>query len=344
MTDDFPPFLWAKDIRVESLGTELAISGTVPVIDEDFVGPDPLRAYRNAISRFAGAKRQGKNATHVQFGNADTLEKQIAFISRYGPIVLSSAQLEEHVVKAQTPLDFDRADTVIVARQSLAELERERRVYRAILELISELRPGHRTSKSLLLGNLSIIVEYVSFWPAQWDRERELRERGIGYSSKPRWNFQFEDYQTIRTCYWEAEREPSGDPIRDALFRVDPCHEAHQAISHLLNAFPPQVYPWGNRPIEAPSWDIAPGIRPLLYYMLRREYLSSGGIAICRNSSCRAIFEIERSGQEFCGADCSRLQRQREYWETRGKTLRKGRKRRRNGSNRIAGRHTRKGE
>jgi hypothetical protein len=135
---------------------------------------------------------------------------------------------------------------------------------------------------------------------------------------------------------WAAERAPSGDPLRDAFGMWDPVYCGHLVTCQLLNAFTPVVYPWGNSPVEAPAWDIRGGIRPLLYYMLRKEYLGAGGIGICRNSDCRAIFELERSGQAFCGEVCSRLQRQREYWSVRGQELRKRREResrRRSGGN-----------
>src|SRR5205814_3356516 len=78
-------------------------------------------------------------------------------------------------------------------------------------------------------------------------------------------------------------------------------------------------------PVEAPDTDLTCGIRPVLYYILRREYLQAGGIAICRNTECRELFEIERFGQEFCGDLCSRLHRQREYWKKSGKQLRQRR-------------------
>jgi hypothetical protein len=83
-----------------------------------------------------------------------------------------------------------------------------------------------------------------------------------------------------------------------------------------------------NTPVEAPGWDLTcSGIRPVLYYILRREYLHASGIGICRNIECRDLFDIQRSGQEFCGDACSRLQRQREYWQRAGKKLRKRRTR-----------------
>jgi hypothetical protein len=124
---------------------------------------------------------------------------------------------------------------------------------------------------------------------------------------------------------YQATCESSGDRLSDLLRGADPVRAGHNVICELVNAFNPLVYPWGNAPVEAPGLDLTGGIRPVLYYMLRREYLHAGGIGICRNTECRDLFEIERSGSEFCGDVCSRLQRQREYWRNRGKKMRKRR-------------------
>jgi hypothetical protein len=110
---------------------------------------------------------------------------------------------------------------------------------------------------------------------------------------------------------------------------MHPIDAGHYSICELVNAFSSLVYPWGKTPIEAPHWDLTCGIRPVLYYILRREYLlKARSIGICRNTDCRQLFEIERFGQEFCSEECSRLLRQREYWKKRGKTLRKRRSKR----------------
>jgi len=95
----------------------------------------------------------------------------------------------------------------------------------------------------------------------------------------------------------------------------------HSVICELINAFKPWVYRWGSRAIEGPHWDRRYGIKPLLFHILRREYVERDGIAVCANVQCRQLFEIERAGQRFCGEQCSRRQRQRDYWKAHGKRL-----------------------
>ena len=325
---NYPVFVWAKNIGVRADDREIEVSGVIPILEEDvYAAPDPLRAYRQAITRYGGVKRQGKNSPHVQFANANTVQKQITFLKQYGPVVVSSSRKEERAINSRGSFDFELSETVVFARQNVSELEREHLVYRSTLVLISVLRHGKESDIPVVRNCISTIVSNVSEWPSQWERERRLRSDGLGYAHEPHWKFANENLEHLELWMWNAMREPSGDPMRDALSMLDPVHYGHLVTCELLNAFSPVVYPWGNSPVEAPHWDVAAGIRPLLYYMLRREYLSTGGIGICRNSDCRAIFEIERSGQEFCGQECSRLQRQREYWDTRGKKLRKRRER-----------------
>jgi hypothetical protein len=76
--------------------------------------------------------------------------------------------------------------------------------------------------------------------------------------------------------------------------------------------------------MELPAYDPA-GILPVLYFMLRQDYVRGKIIAMCARPSCGAFFAVKRFGQRFCSARCSRLQRQREYWQRTGKQARRER-------------------
>jgi hypothetical protein len=322
---NYPSFVWGKDICVNVGPDELEVSAVVPVLQEDrAAAPDALQAYRRAISRFGAQKRQGKNSPHIQFANADNDQKLIRFGQQFGPVVVSSLRREERAISPEGPFDFRTSQTVLVARQDLAELRDERQVYHAVLVLMAELqlkKSNIQTIQDCILE----IVERVSEWPKQWERERQLRAGGQGYTPQPQWHFGEDNLRHLEMLRYCATRKSSGDPLREALTALKPISAGHYVMCELVNAFSPLVYPWGNTPVEAPHWDLTAGIRPVLYYMLRREYLQAGGIGICRNTECRDLFEIERSGQEFCSDVCSRLQRQREYWRKIGKKLRQRR-------------------
>lgn len=331
----FPPFVWAKDISVELCGNELEVSGTAVLSDDDArVSPDPLREYRQALR---SEKRQGKKAPHVQFANADSDKKLIDFVRRFGPVVAKSLRTEDlHSQRSEDvvglgEITLPRTRTILVARQDLEELRTEAQTYDALLKLISELRSEKQSSVPKYVRDVffpecvSMIVRNVSLWPRQWERERELRASGQGYAAEPEWLFRPDNLQHLQQFQDWATRPESKDPMREAL-AIDPIHAAHLVICELINAFNPRVYLWGDTPVEAPGFDLTGGIRPVLYYILRRQYLlESRSIRICRNRDCRQLFEIERQGEEFCRDECSRHQRQREYYHKRGKGLRKRR-------------------
>lgn len=329
----YPSFVWGKDICVKVGPDELQISAIVPVLKEDHnAAPDPMRAYRRAVRRFEGPKRQGKNSPHIQFANADSDQKLVKFVQRFGPVVVSSLHTEERETPPNGPFSFQSSETILVARQSLAELRSEHLAYRAALALVSELRRGKHSEIDILRRCVVETVENVSMWPQQWERERQLRAGGQGFAPEPQWLFRQGNLGYLDTYMYYATRERSLNPLGETFAEVvgeallmSPTRASHNVICELVNAFGPIVYLWGDAPVEAPHWDLTCGIRPILYYILRREYLQGGGIGICRNTECRDLFEIERFGQEFCGDVCSRLQRQREYWQNRGKKMRKQR-------------------
>ncbi|HEX9155285.1 MAG TPA: hypothetical protein VF819_06950 [Nitrospira sp.] len=104
----------------------------------------------------------------------------------------------------------------------------------------------------------------------------------------------------------------------------------HQGICALANAFRNEVTHFGNTRCEVPPMDaLLFGVRPVLYYLLRLEYLhtpKTGGVHKCVNEFCRRFFQLNREGQPFCSEECSRKQRQRIYWQTRGANLRRKRR------------------
>ena len=104
-----------------------------------------------------------------------------------------------------------------------------------------------------------------------------------------------------------------------------------------------EVTHFGNNRCEAPPLDaLLFGVRPVLYYLLRLEYLrtlKTGGAHRCANEFCRQFFLRDREGQQFCSEECSRKQRQRNYWQTKGS---KRRRKRRGGRKILASRQNSK--
>jgi hypothetical protein len=148
------------------------------------------------------------------------------------------------------------------------------------------------------------ISAHIGDWPRQWERERSQRQ------SEPLWKLSAESLRRI-------EQIASGG----GGWPLSPIVDGRIVICELLNSFRGIVFP---NPLEMHS-SIRYGIRPLLYSILRRQFLAPRDFAACANTQCRDFFNIERAGQRFCSAECSQQQRQRAYWKKRGKKLRKER-------------------
>src|SRR5271165_5687145 len=113
--EHYPPSVWGDDIKVEAHEDTLLISGVFPMSLQP--GPDIFREYLEAPRDWARG-RTGKNSPHIRFANADTDQKLIRFVERFGPVAVDSLRRDE-------PLAF-------VARQDMAELRKERQLYRAV--------------------------------------------------------------------------------------------------------------------------------------------------------------------------------------------------------------------
>jgi hypothetical protein len=177
-------------------------------------------------------------------------------------------------------------------------------LYHFALELVIELGKTEPDTSRIQFC-IKEIADKISDWPRQWRREQRLRP-----VCHIHWRISLESIKRIQQL--------SIAPPDLFLSRII---DGRIVICDLLNTFRPIVFP---NVVEFHS-SIRYGIRPLLYSILRREFLYSRDVAVCANSQCRDFFEIERAGQCFCSDECSRHQRQREYWKKRGKKLREKR-------------------
>jgi hypothetical protein len=130
--------------------------------------------------------------------------------------------------------------------------------------------------------------------------------------------------ENLQRWRWSAEACPVPKGA-DNLGHSGAFRYGHHAICSLLNAFPPEVQ-YSGAAYEGAAWAHKTlGVRPPLYYILRQEYLRRGGVLLCANVLCNRFFTVERGGQTFCTEECSRKQRQREYWASHGAALRRKR-------------------
>jgi len=285
------------DVRLEA--GSLQIVGLLPLYTtSNSCACDLLQQYQMARKDLSKG-RTGKDSPHIRFANADTDEKLIAFVRQFGPVVARSVY--GSLERPEKGLPEPRWPPRLTAEQDMNELRSERLLYHSALSLVIELgRP--EADASIVQHCIKEIAGKVSDWPRQWEREQRLRQ-----PHQIHWKISPESVERIQQL---STAPPDPFLPRSVDGRIVVCE--------LLNAFRGMVYP---NPLEFHG-SIRYGIRPLLYSILRREFLYPRDVAVCANTQCRDLFEIERAGQRFCCDDCSRHQRQREYWKNSGKKLR----------------------
>lgn len=318
-------YQWANPVarkaglEVEQAGTSLRIVGLVPSLENNNGAACDLLLQYQAARKDWSDGRTGKNSPHVRFANADTDEKLVAFVQQFGPVVVTTVydSYERPDHRDENGFLEPSRPPRLTAEQDMNELRSERLLYRAALALMMELRKPD-AKFSVIHDHISEIASKVLDWPRQWSRERKSRRESRENPWKnPRW-----------------EPRMPWEPTADSLNRIvglsalsgpdpllPPIIDARIVLCELLNTFRPSVYP---NPPEFHS-AIRYGIRPLLYSILRREFLYPREVGVCANERCLEFFEIERAGQEYCSEDCSRRQRQRSYWESGGKKRREER-------------------
>lgn len=293
---------------VNRVGEELEITAAMPHYLSGDRACDLVRQYETARKdRSAGKQRTGKDSPHIRFANANSDEELIEFVRNFGPVVCRSWEL----LPLTTPLGPRGSagevpeNRLMKARQDLLELKREQRIYKTALGLLMELakKPAD-FDVDAAKERIARIADDIQDWPRQWNREN--KERG----KNPLWRVRGDSIRRVAAL------------AKSELHRLLPPQvDARIALCELVNVFPSLAFP---NPLEMHSY-ICFGIRPLLYSILRREFLQPREVGVCANTQCRAFFEVERAGQRFCDDQCSRRQRQRENWQTHGKTARKKR-------------------
>jgi len=99
---------------------------------------DLLRQYEKSPKRVAiGQQRTWTQSPEMVFANADTDDKLVAFVRKFGPVVAKS--VEDRNLIPDTEWGPPPGPRCLIARQDLEELRREQVIYRAALELVKRL-------------------------------------------------------------------------------------------------------------------------------------------------------------------------------------------------------------
>jgi hypothetical protein len=325
------PMVWGVDLVATTLNDrDFVVIGKLPRVSEDFQsGRDPYAEYLPSVKTQFAQRAIHQPSPHVRFANATTDGDLLDFIEDFGPIA------PKEVVRSKADEREEVGAESIGATQEIECLRRERTVYAAAISLMDELRRGEkRSSASAIRKHIAHILEGVKSWPDQFEYEKQWRETNCP-SAMP-WHFDLGRFDRLRTLKVYADSDnadSSADYDHDAKLKkallMNARHAGQMFLSELINSFAVQIGYFNNKPLETlPVNSVSFGIRPCLYFMLRREILSKDGVGVCRNDRCRRFFTIGRGGQVFCDPDCSMKYRQRKNWAERGSKRRKARRRR----------------
>ena len=300
---------WAERITVERDGEQLIVRGegrTGLATRQGMASQnDLLWQYAQFTKPWTGKDRTGTRLPHIQFANAMTDEDLIGFVRRFGPLLASVSSL---------------SDRNPVVTQDLRVLRRERLLFAGAIRLLPEINRDKRRNGAVVAEALAEISE-GTVRSAPLVKMHERRERYEVHEHKLALVNVFRDMGEEGGFSDSAVVSTSIKELRDRelLWKY-----GQRALCLLLNRYPPLFLPVAGRIMEAPPYDVG-GILPVLYYMLRQDFLREQPSGICARVECGRFFVIERSGQRFCCAECSRLQRQREYWNDKGKARRQER-------------------
>jgi hypothetical protein len=302
------PFSDESSFRLKREGKMLEISGVMPRYKSEVRPTDVMRQYELARQALKKVKGSSKDAPHIRFANVTSDNELIEFVRSFGPVVATTWTVLPEPMDEGTANDkTSQLGMAMKAEQNLVELKNEQWIYQSAIWLVNALRmPEKQYDMEEASVKIQVIARLVRSWPLQWRRERKARREAPLWKVRPK---------TIERI--EAISKLPSDVILPT--RVD----AQIVLSELINVFPALVFP---NPMEMHSY-LCYGIRPLLYALLRREFVNTFNMAICANPQCRKFFEVNRAIRSFCSTECSRQHRQREYWQQRGKVLRAKRKR-----------------
>jgi hypothetical protein len=329
-----PPLYWADNITVEPKEDGFAISGMRSLHPEDGAprGSDIVAGYAKAIAEGARFKGGANDAPHVKLLRADSDEKLLAFIQTYGPVAPVAASVRLGPVKSCSARK-------ITAFEALERLRRERDTFAAAIELFDQIRRKTPTFNRIVELAEEVFRGTLN-WKTQWDEEESRRDKLGLKVTGPSWVWNGGSYSQMSRAYFDlAEKvwgRRSGNPDVDGSGEYDyliaDCgspvdgdpmqivEPSHAILCAILNGFPVHIRRWQGRSVELPHEDLTFGIRPVLYHLLRCDYLSEVHIALCPRADCEQKWFIQsRQGQMFCTEKCERKKRQREYYIRRGR-------------------------
>lgn len=313
-------FLWAEQIQAVDAGEHIRIVG----------GSRNNNRVKGLLSRYrplADADVESETETPMmRFANASSREELLRFVADFGPVVAAEKPDTDHLI--------DAGVTFVQATQSWNDLESEHKLFQSLLGLLRIVKADNGEQE---LRGSQLLFDEVLRGTHEWIKQckRESSMRCLSNLAPCAWNWTEEQQDTLDRLLGHARSGLSTDSANPQLARFlvygDPIANVNDAICDVLNAFPTYIQYLAARPnerpkvVEMPRSDLTFGIRPILYFMLRSDYLRGWEMRLCSRIGCGIWFRPTGHRPHHCSALCARRARQKKSWETKGRETRRTR-------------------
>jgi hypothetical protein len=339
-----PP--WAGRIKVDKQDACLLVTG-VGTSFQPMPNDGNVEWDRDLLRGFDAGRRKSREearmAPHLLFAEATTTQKQLDFTKKFGPFLA-------------TKISWGAEPDILIAHQERRILVIEQKLFSQILELIRSLRKLKEWSNfepkavqeyndyplSILRGDLSALekdlllrqnANFDTFLLKRGKFQRDLleeienvREMVItiqelidSYPQDIVWDLEGDLVGVPKPFSWGESVSLGSFCSEERLSRDLSSNVVMLANLMLCRAFsqiPLTLHYAGGVVLELPA--ATPyGIRGVLYYMLRVEYLYQREIKICTRPTCGFYFVQDRSDMVYCSKSCKNRDSQRRLRERR---------------------------
>jgi hypothetical protein len=320
----WPDFRWADEIKVEHNGDQVALYGISRLAaQKNRLHRDLIAEHLSAISGNQSGDEQ--KAPHYFFANAHLESDRLAFVRRFGPICG-----DPNTLRLTSCLDDTGSFQLdIQLIQNGETLRKEQLTFASIFALYSQIHSETPDPENLLR-----LAKTIELGCAGWIKQFEEQESAVKQIDKnlgvPVWSpweeqpWRWDRNQQGRLAMWIGEihnrvlTSPSNsDTGRLAITAKDlrRCVDAgHMLLCEILNAFPVHVTRLEGSVVELPINYQTLGIRHILYYLLRSDYLRKTRIFRCAWKECLKWFRAQSQESPCCCEEHALRFRQWKYY------------------------------
>jgi hypothetical protein len=308
---------WAERIQVKQVGDKLLIVGTS---SSHAAEKDLLRLFNRY--QFAPNRELQEKGPHLEFANANSNHKLVAFTKTWGPIAAPSVLVQGWRKKntlrywgiTDTPEVKENSESTQESKQAKELVSCVRAIQHVVLAILllkiaRTAEPARKTAFTAMRRMIKALVqvrEEFSRTPASDEKYRDCALGSPGLLA---------ECELIYKDAQDRRRRQNTSDLRNL------CDDM---LCALLNRFPDALVASTEGILSAPG--SGHGVLPLLMFMLRLDVRAGRTIFVC--SRCGEYVLERRRGEVAC-AGCKDAARSRRYYARKRKTILRRRKEKR---------------